>query len=74
MLSIANYQYFEIFGDIVWTIGNLIIPSDRAYRVVFETKIETILRDASGRIAGKVTRIRYQLHLDDVYVTLSRNV
>ncbi len=52
----VKYQYLGIFEIIVWPIGNLIIPLNRAHRVVLATTMER-LEQAHGQITGGIIRI-----------------
>jgi len=55
MISIDNLV-FGVFGHILWAIRNLIIPLDRAHRILLETRIGA-LEQIPGRIWAGFTRI-----------------
>jgi hypothetical protein len=50
------------FGAIIRDFRNLMVPLDRARRVVLGTRMEH-LEHVRRRIRGEITRIRCQLHL-----------
>jgi hypothetical protein len=50
------------FGAIIRDFVNVMVPLDRARRVVFGTRMEH-LEHVPRRIRGGITRIRCQLHL-----------
>ncbi len=61
-MSIGKNQYLAFFKTIVRAIKNLMVPLDRARRVVLGTSMER-LEHVPRRIRGGITRIRCQLHL-----------
>jgi hypothetical protein len=59
MFPIVKYQYFEVFENIDWIVGNLIILFDRDHKVVLGTLTSGALKQVLGRIAAEILRIRY---------------
>jgi hypothetical protein len=55
-ISIVKHRFFELSRDIVRDMKNIMIPSDRAHRVVLETRTEH-LEHVPKRIVGGITRI-----------------
>ena len=60
--SIGKYQYFWVFGTVVWFMENLIAPLDRAHRVVFGTRV-WVLKHDRRRIWHGYTRIHTRHNL-----------
>jgi hypothetical protein len=59
MFPIAEYQYFGIFENIDWTMGNLIILFDGDRQVVLGILTSGALQQDLVRIATEIIRIRY---------------
>jgi hypothetical protein len=53
---IFKFQYFEIFGTIVWAMKKLSISLNRAHGVVLGTRMKR-LEQTPGSVAGEMSRI-----------------
>ncbi len=55
-IMIFKFQYFEIFGTIVWAMKKLSISLNRAHGVVLGTRMKR-LEQTPGSVAGEMSRI-----------------